>query len=220
MDIPDFQPQHQNNNTTPILNQDKGLKFKKYLPFGIGTLISIVILVLAFGVIQKFFTRASGETPQNVVTSEITENQAKITWSTNIETLGRVNYGTSTNSLNFPIVETEQLKEHKVDLTLLSPGTTYYYNIDIGGTVYDNGGIPWTFTTKEVQNTQSPIPTIEDNNGRPASPTAEPTAEPKVDEDRTCNETDCEVIKSKLGKGCTTQDYFKCKKALSPTPAE
>ncbi|MFH1827379.1 MAG: fibronectin type III domain-containing protein [bacterium] len=215
MDIPDFQPQQQNNNTAPILNQDKSSKLKKYLPIGIGTLISIVILVLAFGVIQKFFTRASGEAPQNVVTSEITENQAKITWSTNIETLGRVNYGTSTNSLNFPIGETEQLKEHSVDLTLLSPGTTYYYNIDIGGTVYDNGGIPWTFTTKEVQKTQAPIPTIQEKTEEPI-----PIAEPTVREERTCNETDCDAIKSKLGKGCTTQDYFKCVKALTPTPAE
>ena len=214
MDIPDFQPQQQNTNTAPIINEGKTSKLKKYLPIGIGTLISLVILVLAFGVIQNFFTRASGEIPQNVIVSEITENQAKVTWNTDIETLGKVNYGTSTNSLNFPYGETEKTKEHSVELTLLSPGTTYYFNIDIGGKVYDNGGIPWTFTTKEIQQTQAPIPTVEQEQTEVSTPTAVPTEE----EERTCNETNCDVIKTKLGKGCTTQDYFKCVKSTTPTP--
>jgi hypothetical protein len=32
-----------------------------------------------------------------------------------------------------------------------------------------------------------------------------------------CNETDCAKIKEKLGKGCTTQDYFRCLRKLTPT---
>jgi len=214
MDIPDFQPQQPNVNTAPIINEGKTLKLKKYLPIGIGALISVVILVLAFGVLQNFFTRASGEMPQNVVVSELTENQAKITWNTDVETQGLVNYGTSPNTLSFPAPETIKTQQHSVALTLLSPGTTYYFDIQVGDKKYDNGGIPWTFTTKEIQKTQAPIPTVEQEQTEVSTPTAVPTEE----EERTCNEADCDVIKTKLGKGCTTQDYFKCVKALTPTP--
>ena len=215
MDIPDFQPQQPNVNTAPIINEGKTLKLKKYLPIGIGALISVVILVLAFGVLQNFFTRASGEIPQNVVVSELTENQAKITWNTDVETQGLVNYGTSPNTLSFPAPETIRTQQHSVALTLLSPGTTYYFDIQVGDKKYDNGGIPWTFTTKEIQKTQPSTiqtePTVIEED--------ESTPTPTIVEDRTCEETtDCEAIKAKLGKGCTTQDYFKCVKAATPTP--
>ncbi len=213
MDIPDFQPQQQNTNTASILNENKPSKLKKYLPIGIGALISLMILVLVFGVLQNFFTRASGEIPQNVVVSEQTENQAKITWTTEIETQGVVKYGTSPSALTFPQPETTKTKQHSVDLTLLSPGTTYYFNITVGeNNIYDNGGVPWTFTTKEVQKTQVVVPTI-----APVKEEVQVTPEPTL-EPRTCEETSCDDIKAKIGKGCTTQDYFKCVKALTPTP--
>lgn len=32
-----------------------------------------------------------------------------------------------------------------------------------------------------------------------------------------CDETDCEKIKEKLGKGCSTRDYFFCIKKITPT---
>jgi|SRR3990167_1427394 len=214
MDIPDFQPQQQNTNTASILNENKPSKLKKYLPIGIGALISLMILVLAFGVLQNFFTRASGEIPQNVVVSEQTENQAKITWTTEIETIGLVNYGVSPSALTFPQSgDSIKTKQHSVDITLLSPGTTYYFDIQVGETKYDNGGVPWTFTTKEVQKTQVVVPSVE-----PAKEEVQATPEPTI-EPRTCVETSCDEIKAKLGKGCTTQDYFKCVKALTPTPA-
>ena len=100
-------------------------------------------------------------------------------------------------------------------LTLLSPGTTYYFDIQVGDKKYDNGGIPWTFTTKEIQKTQPSTiqtePTVIEED--------ESTPTPTIVEDRTCEETtDCEAIKAKLGQGCTTQDYFKCVKAATPTP--
>ena len=216
MDIPDFQPQQPNVNTAPIINEGKTLKLKKYLPIGIGALISVVILVLAFGVLQNFFTRASGEIPQNVVVSELTENQAKITWNTDVETQGLVNYGTSPNTLSFPAPETIRTQQHSVALTLLSPGTTYYFDIQVGDKKYDNGGIPWTFTTKEIQKTQ---PSTIQTEPTAIEEVEDTTPTPTIEEDRTCEATtDCEAIKAKLGKGCTTQDYFKCVKAATPTP--
>src|SRR4030065_1683453 len=118
MEIPDFQPQQQTTTVGP-----KKDKLKKYLPIGIGVLISIAIVVLAFGVLQGFFTRASGSIPQSVVVSDQTQNSVKITWTTEIEAQSMVEYGTSPNSLTFNAPETEKTKNHSVELTLLSPNT-------------------------------------------------------------------------------------------------
>jgi hypothetical protein len=105
-------------------------------------------------------------------------------------------------------------------LTLLSPSTTYYFQIRIGDKKFDNGGVPWTFTTKAVEKTvspePSPTPTSVINPTSIATPT--PIQSLKVDSSgNICNETDCQKIKEKLGKGCTTQDYFKCLLKLTPT---
>ncbi len=194
---------------TAVLQPEGPSKIKKYFPVAIGVVLSIIILILAFGVIQNFFTRASDVRPQDVVVSDITQNSAKVVWTTGVEAQGLVEYGTSPSSLTFNAPETEKTKDHSVELTLLSAATTYYFQIKTGDKQFDNGGIPWQFTTKATQETQAtPLPT--------QAPTAIPTT--LVTPSSTCEETDCEVIKSKLGKGCTTQDYFKCVRKLTGTP--
>lgn len=191
---------------TPTVLADTQGRTKKYIPIAIGVVLAIVIVFLAFGMLQNVFTRASDVQPRDVVISEITQNSAKVTWSTGIETQGVIEYGSSPTSLTSSAPETSRNKDHSVDLTLLSKNTTYYFQIAIGDKKYDNGGIPWTFTTKDEQKTQvSPITPTE----KPATPS--PTI-------AGCVETDCEQIKSKFGKGCTTQDYFKCIKKLTGTP--
>lgn len=184
---------------------------KKFLPIGIGIVLSLIILILGFGMVQNVFTRASDVAPQDVVISEITQNSAKVSWTTAIETQSLVEYGTSPSSMTFNAPEVEKTKSHNVDITLLSPATTYHFQIRVGDKQFDNGGIPWQFTTKTVQESQpvnltpSPAPTS-------ASPS---TSESPAG---ACAETDCDAIKTKLGKGCTTQDYFKCVRKLTPTP--
>jgi len=195
MEIPDFQPQQQQQTTTVGPKKDK---LKKYLPIGIGVLISIAIVVLAFGVLQGFFTRASGSIPQSVVVSDQTQNSVKITWTT------------------FNAPETEKTKNHSVELTLLSPNTTYYYQISVGDKKFDNGGIPWTFTTKDIVKTQ-PLQT--DLSPTPKAATTSPVISPTVTPSE-CLGVDCNAIKAKIGKGCTTRDYFVCVNKLSGTPTQ
>lgn len=220
MDIPDFQPQTTQQFQQPqhTVSGDKSNKLKKFLPIGIGVLISIAIVFLAFGLVGNFFTRASGITPQNVVTSDQTQNTAKITWMTELETLSMVEYGTSPNTLTFKAPEAERTKNHSVELTLLSPNTTYYYQISVGDKKFDNGGIPWTFTTKDILKTQ-PLPTTLTPSPRAASssPTLAPTTAAST---AVCTGTDCEAIKLKIGKGCSTRDYFVCVNKLSGTPTQ
>jgi len=175
----------------------------------VGVIISILIIYLGFGLIQRVFTRASDTLPRDVLVSDISDNSAKIVWSTDQESQAVIEYGTTPTALNFFAPEAAQAKDHAVDLTLLSPSTTYYFQVRIGDKKYDNGGVPWTFATK--------------GSGASLSPTVKPTATPspaisvrptqsvRVGEDQTgttvaCGETDCVKICRKLGGGCEASD--------------
>jgi hypothetical protein len=187
----------------------------------IGIVIAVILGVLALNM-GGVFTRASDIEPRDVVISDIAQNNAKISWVTGIETQGVVEYGTTPTALNFFAPEATKTKNHLVELTLLSPQTTYYFQIRIGDKKYDNGGVPWTFTTRgaEVQ-PLSGQPTPTSTSQIQPTPTPIQSLEIKTNSTNTsttlsCNETDCAKIKEKLGKGCTTQDYFRCLKKLTP----
>ena len=203
-------------------------KITKISSIIIGTVIAVILGIMALNM-GGVFTRASDMEPRDVVISDISQNTAKISWVTGIETQGVIEYGTTPTALNFFAPEVSRTKNHLVELTLLSPQTTYYFQIRIGDKKYDNGGVPWTFTTKGTETQSSatlpePTPTSfpQSQSEAVATPTpiqsleikTEPTNTPMV---LSCDETDCAKIKEKLGKGCTTQDYFRCLKKLTPT---
>lgn len=190
------------------MDQKKVLKITSIV---IGVVIAILLVVMGLKVFSSAFTRASDLEPRDVVVSASAQNSSKISWSTGEETQGVIEYGTTPTSLNFFAPEPAKTKNHSQDLTLLSPNTTYYFQIRIGDKKYDNGGVPWTFTTKgtEKSNVTTPILT-------PTTVVVEPTKKPAqvlevpVTPVLKCEETDCTAIKAKLGKGCTTQDYMRC----------
>lgn len=209
------------------------VKSRKIFGTIIGVVLSVLLLFFGFQIIQGVFTRASDIAPRDVVITEITENSAVIEWATAIETQGVIEYGTTPTNLSFFAPETEKTKNHKVELTLLTPGTTYYFQIRIGDKVFDNAGVPWSFTTKSKGNTEviqpSPTPSpITETKQSSSTPTpyqtldlgdeksSVPTSTP-IPTKAVCDETDCAKIKEKLGKGCTTQDYIKCVLRLTGT---
>jgi len=210
------------------------IKPAKILSIVIGVLISFLIIFMGFRLMQKVFTRASDTIPRDVVVSEVTGNSAKVGWSTDIESQGVIEYGTSPTALNFYAPEASRIKIHLVDLTLLSPNTTYYFQIRIGDTKADNGGVPWTFSTKTNTNTntntnnqQTVVPTSGINPTTSVSvtptiaagqPTALPTQSvsiPNTDASTvlTCGETDCVKICEKIraGTGCELNDFYSSK---------
>lgn len=195
------------------------LLLKKIAAVFLGIVIFIILVFLFFRV---FGTRAADFEPRDVVVSNIEKNSVKISWATGVETQGIVEYGTSPTSLNFFAPEPSREKNHSIDLTLLSPSTTYYFAIRIGDKRYDNGGVPWTFTTKGTEKSvvSSPSPTIT-NSSNTLESTPTPIQRLRIDEPTItkCEETDCAKIKEKLGKGCNTQDYFLCLKKTTPTPS-
>jgi hypothetical protein len=188
------------------MNNPKLIKIASII---IGIIIFIFLVYLSFKI---FGTRAADFEPRDVVVSNIEKNSVRLSWATGVDTQGVVEYGTTPTALNFFAPEAAKVKTHSQDLTLLSPNTSYYFDIRIGDQKYDNGGVPWTFTTKSVE-TSLPVAT-------PTLAVSQPTPVQRLEisDGTVCNETDCTKIKEKLGKGCSTQDYFLCIKKLTPTP--
>ncbi len=168
---------------------------------------------MGFNLVQGRLSRASNEAPENVTITEITPTSAKISWSTPIETSGAVvQYGIAPTSLtSFAPVEGVSSTSRSVELTLLTPGTTYYFEISYGqDKAYNNFGVPWSFVTKGAQEGSAPI--IDPAPTPPPAQTVIPTVSPlsSTPIQSECVYDSCELIKSKLGKGCNTQDYMRC----------
>jgi len=185
------------------------------MAIGLGLLISVPLFTFAYFNAQSFFARASDEVPRDVTISKITRSSAHVVWVTDKSTQGVVEYGLSSSELNLFAPELESKRDHEVELTLLTAATSYYFHIRVGNTVYDNAGVPWTFTTK----TESGDEAEEEVKGisirltqavQKTSPTVTPTP---VD----CSKMTCTEVKSYLGRGCTTQDLQKCSLAKNDT---
>lgn len=201
-----------------------------------GVIISIVAIVVVLGVFGGVFTRAEDAAPRDVVVADITNNAAKVTWATGNDNQGVIEYGTSPTALNFFAPETTSTKAHSIDLTLLSPNTTYYFQIRIGDKKYDNGGVPWSFATKSVDGaavnnnatlapTKAAAPIVPTNTVAAVKATPTPISSLQIPAGGTANtasitgcvETSCDRIKAQIGKTCTAADYLKCLKATPTT---
>lgn len=152
-----------------------------------------------FQFFQSSFTRAEDIAPRSVETVEVSENSAVVTWTTDQTSQAVVEYGSSPTSLTFFAPETEKTTAHSVSLTLLSANTTYYFQIKAGDKVFDNVGVPWSFTTKSVGGAaQTVTPII--------------TSAPAPNDFADCEqETDCEAIKEKIKtQECLAIHYSRC----------
>jgi hypothetical protein len=92
-------------------------------------------------------------TPKDIRVSNITDNSVTISWTTDKETTGFITWGSSQNNANK--VENEEANNqkffsHNLSLTGLNADTNYFYKINSDGTTFDNGGIPWQFTTGDT----------------------------------------------------------------------
>lgn len=187
-------------------------KFKA-VSIGIGVVISLVIIIASFFYLQGTFIRAEGDMPRDVIVADTTQNSAKITWTTGRAAQAIIEYGTTPVALNFFAPESTSSTSHSIELTLLSPNMTYYYQIRINDKKYDNGGAPWTFMTKGSGTTNQPAA---QQPVQQVMPTSMPPQEVVAD---ICKGSDCEQIKAALGNPCVTVDYMKClNKQNTPEP--
>ena len=207
--------------------------------------VLLVAIGLFFG-FRAISSRASGQDPQNVVVANINENSATVSWTSGTAVQCTLEYGTSATSLTFFAPETGQpTTNHAAKLSLLSPNTTYFFQIKCADKSYNNGGVPWSFSTRSAgtqggsQVTSTPSSTLvptESLGGATPPPAGSPTPFQKLSAPTSsqrvsspaptstasingCTETSCAAIKTKLGNGCSTQDYFKCIYKLTGTPS-
>jgi len=136
-------------------------KRKIFLIIGILILLISVpgaIFVLKQQAIFKLGAQTTNK-PENVKVSNITEQTATITWTTQKATQGVISYGLSATNLTLVQPESTPAINHQVTLNNLLPENTYFFVIKISDKAFDNSGQPFTFTTKAKELTPSPTST-------------------------------------------------------------
>lgn len=124
----------------------------------IPTILGIIILLL--GVFAGVFALRNAQvfkigantdiSPKDIRVSNITDNSSTISWTTDKETSGFIAWGSSqgdTSKVAQEDTSSQKYFSHSISLSGLSPNTNYFYKINSDGTNFDNGGIPWQFTT-------------------------------------------------------------------------
>lgn len=162
-------------------------------------MLSVLLLAaVSTAYMSGIFVSATNDAPTELIIRNVTDTTAQVYWSTQSETQGLLQYGTNPSELSLIAPEVIGSREHTIDLTLLKPSTTYYFNIRVGDKTYDNAGTPWTFATKLA----------DEANGQESGSTEDT---PPQGDGTTCPVTDdCTVVRGLLGRGCTTADYSRC----------
>ena len=147
----------------------------------------VVLGVLAVKTVQTYMSGAAEEVSPKNVTETLEENGkgAVISWISDKESMGVVEYGTSPASLLLRAVESNPVTNHQVSLSPLKSGTTYYYRIKIGDEIFDKGGMPYYFKTKEEvlsPEQEEAVPTV-----APKGMEGESVTEPEGGVSGTCN---------------------------------
>ena len=140
----------------------------------LGSITALLVGVIGFQLVAGALVRAEDLSPKNLAITEITTSSARVKWSTDRETQSVIEYGTTPTSLTFFAPEATSVKDHSVELNLLNTGSTYYFQVRTGDKKYDNGGVPWTFTTAS-QNASAAVtttPAESSSSGRILSPTS------------------------------------------------
>lgn len=174
----------------------------------LGVVGIVLVGVILFNLLKDKFVSASNIAPKDVAITDITQTSAKVTWTTDTESQSVIEYGTSPTSLTFFAPESSKTKAHEVELNLLTPETTYYFQISTADKKFSNGGVPWTLTTLG-QSSISPSPSPESGSTPSVSPepsgatpnttdpttsqTTTPTPSIPIEKDTTCNLEDYKI---------------------------
>lgn len=87
-----------------------------------------------------------------------TSSSMKVLWRTDVPTPARVYYGTSLDNLMQNHVDvTEEVTDHTVNITGLSPYTEYYYAISDGASILSGGDEQHRFRTAPLIGSEQPV---------------------------------------------------------------
>lgn len=135
----------------------------------IKTVIIVIILllvgvlgVLGISTAKTYLSGAAADTAPKNVLAKVSEDgkSATVTWSSDKETVGIVEYGTTPASLLLRAPESDQSTSHSVTLSPLKGNTNYYFRIRVGDEVYDNEGIPYSFKSKNISPSPTAVPSV------------------------------------------------------------
>ncbi len=113
-------------------------------------LLSGVLAVVGLRAAKTYLSGAAAGTEPKSVRAQPDVKSASISWQTEKESQGVVEYGTTPASLLLRALETQPSTVHRVVLSPLKESTTYYFRVRVGETIYDNNGIPYSFKTKSA----------------------------------------------------------------------
>lgn len=141
-------------------------------------IIIVILLLVGFLAVvgiraaRTYLGGAAGGTEPTNVRAQADVKSATISWQTEKESQGVVEYGTTPASLLLRALETQQTMSHRVILSPLKENTTYYFRIKVGETIYDNNGIPFSFKTQEDEGeTPTAAPTVQVSTSTPTPAT-------------------------------------------------
>jgi len=210
----------------PVVSSEK--KISKKVPVLIGLCIAGLAIVLLLS--RGGLTKASDEKPANVTFTPTSANSMTVTWSTGSPTLGQILLSSSMDTFlgksstdstpDYHPEDGDPKTDHSVTLDSLHAGGTYYMEIQIGDTNYDNSGVAWSFTmpTSDEALSITPAPTKSGGLVNPFSNSPTPIQHLQIPDSTgptsaaTCSYTACADIKAHFGQGCTTKDYIACLK--------
>lgn len=123
--------------------------------FKIPTLIGVFLLLFGVGAgvfliqtTQIFRLGASPEeVPKDVRITNVRENAFTVSWVTDKPTISSLTWGESESLGNTAAGATIEKNIHLIEVTNLSPSTSYFFKIISAGNEYDNSGIAWQVTT-------------------------------------------------------------------------
>lgn len=131
-------------------------------------IVVVMLVVTVLGVVavtqaKVFMSGATSDVePNNVVAISSEDGKsATITWTSEKESIAKIEYGTTAASLVLMTADTVATTNHSLVLNQLRPATSYYYRIRVGDEIFDDGGMPYIFKTKgEAVGAISPMPTV------------------------------------------------------------
>ncbi len=102
-------------------------------------------------------TSPSGDI-ESITLANVTENSFTVSWISSALEEGSVLYGESADDISNEALDTRdnlvtkgRYYTHHVTVTGLTPETTYYYEIQSGGELYNDGGYPYELLTPETE---------------------------------------------------------------------
>ncbi len=159
--------------------------------------LSGIAVVLGIKVTRTYLSGASAGTEPKNVRIQADSGTATISWQSDKEAMGVVEYGTNQASLLLRAIETAQGVSHRLVLSPLKADTTYYFRVRVGDLVYDNNGIPYSFRTKPSSADQSPSPDGGQRGSKLISPTEAPPVSSGAKLTTSCNQADFESLLKK-----------------------